>query len=61
MKTVLEDGYDSATYAATPIEIKSSHDTLFINPEGYGDAGSADGYGTPVLLERYEGNSYHWS
>ena len=37
------------------IRVTSEGGSLNIYPEGYGDCGSADGHGVPVLLELWEG------
>lgn len=38
------------------VEIKHGPHGIEINPEGYGDFESAEGQGSPIFLEYYEGH-----
>ncbi len=37
------------------VKVKKTPNSIDIVPEGYGDFGSEDGHGVPILLEIYEG------
>lgn len=39
-----------------PVKVEINPDGIFINPQGYGDLASADGFGCPLFLELYQGN-----
>lgn len=41
---------------AIDVEIKHGPHGIEISPEGYGDNESADGHGSPIFIEYYEGH-----
>ena len=46
---------DSTSLGSQKVIIELTQTAICIRPEGYGDCGSADGYGCPILLERHKG------
>jgi hypothetical protein len=39
-----------------PCTIELKNGSIYIRPEGYGDCGTEDGFGCPVIIEYYEGS-----
>jgi len=58
MNTIKYDLRDNNTDDKTviPCTIELENGVIYIRPEGYGDCGTEDGYGCPVLIEYYEGS-----
>lgn len=54
MTAVLSDG-DPKQTGSLKVRVAATCSAISIFPEGYGDFGSADGHGSPVFLELYEG------
>jgi hypothetical protein len=53
IKTILRDGW-SGDPNTVPCVIEHGDNSILIRPEGYGDCGTEDGYGFPVVIEYYE-------
>ena len=51
--TFLKDKLDGKKKVKTVVEL--SNDSIYISPKGYGDCGTEDGHGCPVMLEIWEG------
>jgi len=47
---------DSECLGSLPVRIVVSDTAISIYPQGYGDCGSADGYGCPLFIEFYGGS-----
>lgn len=51
----LEDGHEDHAGERQEVTIRVGKEYISINPNGYGDCGSANGHGSPIHIERYEG------
>lgn len=46
---------ENADDPGIPTEVEIDNHSIYLYPEGYGDAGTENGYGCPVMIERWEG------
>jgi hypothetical protein len=51
--TLLRDGWNGDP-DPVPCVIEHGDNSILVRPKGYGDCGSADGHGWPVVIEYYE-------
>ena len=54
IKAKLHDA-DSTSPGSQKIIIEITKTAICVRPVGYGDSGSAEGYGCPILIERHKG------
>jgi len=53
IKTLLRDGWNGDP-DTVPCVIEHGDNSILIRPDGYGDCGSAEGHGWPIVIEYYE-------
>lgn len=53
---ILEEKSPEYPAKKIPVAIHLASDGIEIRPEGYGDAGTLEGFGCPIFIEFYEGS-----